>query len=301
MINEGRIQCFLALARTLSFTETADQLYMTQQGVSKNIARIEEELGFPLFCRSKRAVTLTPAGEECSRIFSRFMKEYEDFIRRGQERYRQEKNSVRVGYQNWLNLGPAVVRTWSEVRRQRPEVEVAGERHPPGLLNQRLADGELDMILIHKRFALLAGDMHTMTLTTTPMELLVSPENQGTEHRTAAEAFDGEPLLVDAFETESVQEAEDRARRENQLYGLHPERIIVLPNRDSSYVAAELGHGVIVATAMSQNSTLRRYPLGVEEELLCVWRDGPKAELMECFAWMLRSEFQKDEKKTEKA
>ena len=43
MINEGRIRCFLTLAETLSFTETAKLLYMTQQGVSKHIARIEEE------------------------------------------------------------------------------------------------------------------------------------------------------------------------------------------------------------------------------------------------------------------
>jgi DNA-binding transcriptional LysR family regulator len=47
MITDAAISCFLSLAETLSFTETANRLYMTQQGVSKIIASLEEELGTP--------------------------------------------------------------------------------------------------------------------------------------------------------------------------------------------------------------------------------------------------------------
>ena len=55
MINETAIKCFLSLTNTLSFTETAKEMYMTQQSVSKYIARLEEELGFRLF--PARAIT----------------------------------------------------------------------------------------------------------------------------------------------------------------------------------------------------------------------------------------------------
>lgn len=52
MINEASIKCFMALCETLSFTEAARQLYMTQQSVSKYIAKLEEDLGFQLFQRT---------------------------------------------------------------------------------------------------------------------------------------------------------------------------------------------------------------------------------------------------------
>ena len=64
MINETSIRCFLSLARTLNFTETARQMYMTQQSVSKYIAKLEEDFGFPLLYRNRTGIALTPDGEK---------------------------------------------------------------------------------------------------------------------------------------------------------------------------------------------------------------------------------------------
>jgi DNA-binding transcriptional LysR family regulator len=38
----------LILARTLSFTRTAQELFLSQQAVSQRISRLEQDLGFPL-------------------------------------------------------------------------------------------------------------------------------------------------------------------------------------------------------------------------------------------------------------
>ncbi|MDR0861570.1 MAG: LysR family transcriptional regulator, partial [Oscillospiraceae bacterium] len=64
MINETVARCFLILAETLSFTQTARQMYVTQQAVSKCIAKLEDDVGFVLFRRTHHYVRLTPAGEE---------------------------------------------------------------------------------------------------------------------------------------------------------------------------------------------------------------------------------------------
>ena len=63
MMNEQKIRVFLSLANTLNFTETANELFITQQAVSKHISQMEEHLGFRLFVRSTHNVQLTPAGE----------------------------------------------------------------------------------------------------------------------------------------------------------------------------------------------------------------------------------------------
>ena len=62
MINEASIKCFMALCETLSFTEAARQLFMTQQSVSKYIAKLEEDLGFQLGRGSCAMLAVTDAG-----------------------------------------------------------------------------------------------------------------------------------------------------------------------------------------------------------------------------------------------
>jgi len=54
---------FVTTAEHLNFTSAANQLFITQSGLSKSIAKMEAELGFPLFTRGKRALELTPAGK----------------------------------------------------------------------------------------------------------------------------------------------------------------------------------------------------------------------------------------------
>ena len=56
------LQCFEAVARHLSFTRAADELFLTQSAVSKQVAQLEELLQHQLFSRARRHLKLTPAG-----------------------------------------------------------------------------------------------------------------------------------------------------------------------------------------------------------------------------------------------
>jgi DNA-binding transcriptional LysR family regulator len=58
-----QIHYFLSIARTGSFTAAADELFVSQSSLSKQIIALERELGVQLFDRSKRKVTLTEAGK----------------------------------------------------------------------------------------------------------------------------------------------------------------------------------------------------------------------------------------------
>lgn len=57
-----RLAVFDAAARQLSFTRAAEERFLTQSAVSRQIAALEEELGTPLFRRKHRALELTAAG-----------------------------------------------------------------------------------------------------------------------------------------------------------------------------------------------------------------------------------------------
>ncbi|WP_034278831.1 LysR family transcriptional regulator [Actinospica robiniae] len=58
----AQVRAFLATADGLHFGRAAEQLALSQQALSKRIARLEEELGVQLFARSRQAVDLTEAG-----------------------------------------------------------------------------------------------------------------------------------------------------------------------------------------------------------------------------------------------
>lgn len=62
-MNDKQLECFILVATHLSFRKAAEQLYITQPGVSHLIKALETELGFPLFERKQNRVFLTRAGE----------------------------------------------------------------------------------------------------------------------------------------------------------------------------------------------------------------------------------------------
>jgi LysR family glycine cleavage system transcriptional activator len=58
----GSLRAFEAAARTLSFSQAADELHVTPAAVSHQIRGLEEQLGTALFRRLNRKVELTEAG-----------------------------------------------------------------------------------------------------------------------------------------------------------------------------------------------------------------------------------------------
>jgi LysR family positive regulator for ilvC len=60
---QHELQAFLHLAESLHFARSAKALHMSPSALTRCIQRIEDELGQPVFERTKRTVALTRAGE----------------------------------------------------------------------------------------------------------------------------------------------------------------------------------------------------------------------------------------------
>jgi LysR family cyn operon transcriptional activator len=77
----AQLRTFAAVAETLNFTRAAERIHLTQSAVSHQIKALEEELGEPLFVRSRRGVRLSVAGQAALRHASRVLEETDALTR----------------------------------------------------------------------------------------------------------------------------------------------------------------------------------------------------------------------------
>lgn len=119
-----QMKYFITVVDCHSFTEAAEQCFISQSAISQQIKSLEKELGIRLFERNKRHFSLTPAGEYFYRHGKVILDEIEDFkeetIRRGED---QELN-LTIGYPKNFStseLHQAIV----EFNRIYPEVNIS--------------------------------------------------------------------------------------------------------------------------------------------------------------------------------
>ena len=281
MLNETMIRCFLTLSQTLNFTETARRMYMTQQSVSKYIAKMEEELGFKLFIRTKHYVMLTKAGKSYYAFFSRMDEEF--------------ASVTLIGHLEWLEISTGVSDALRLVREENPKLHFVIEKHPQMELNEMFYCRKLDLIITYSEFAPKGAGIMSMKALDTPLVLLVSPDNPKARNPDATvDDFRTEPFIKAAASRERLSESKHRARLQCRDLGFTPSEIIISANLESAYMAAEFGQGVLVSTMLSRmslHSELKCYPIGRTEELRCFWHEDHENPAVAAFAAALEKSY----------
>ncbi|OZI45469.1 LysR family transcriptional regulator [Bordetella genomosp. 5] len=96
MVETRLLHQFIAVAEELHFNRAAERLHMAQPPLSQAIRRLEQEIGTPLFERTNRSVSLTPAG-------AAFLKSSRDVLRLLDESVEQTRR-VAQGIEGHLTL-----------------------------------------------------------------------------------------------------------------------------------------------------------------------------------------------------
>ncbi len=76
MIFDYRLKVFYTVAKKLSFTKAANELFISQPAVTKHINELESQLQVMLFKRNGNFITLTPAGEVLERHALEIFRQY---------------------------------------------------------------------------------------------------------------------------------------------------------------------------------------------------------------------------------
>jgi DNA-binding transcriptional LysR family regulator len=91
-----QIKNFLVLSNTLHFRKAAEQINIVQPALSRQIQLLENEMGARLFKRSKRSVSLTPAGVYFQKEANRIVEDLNKIVVRAAQMHNGEEGELIV-------------------------------------------------------------------------------------------------------------------------------------------------------------------------------------------------------------
>lgn len=142
-MNFRQIDCFLAVAETLSFSAAAKRLFLSQSTVSAQVLSLEKELGFDLLDRDRHHVRLTRAGAYLAEQWGKSAEAFDRTVAHARSLADDRRSTLVLGYD-----GPIAERRVGAAtalfHRQMPDVELKLRKKPMGELTLMLESGELD-------------------------------------------------------------------------------------------------------------------------------------------------------------
>ena len=234
-----------AIARLHNFSKAAEALYVSQSSLSQQIAKLENEIGYPLFQRTTKHVQLTPEGIRFLALAKQVLKEFDAL--------QDQVEATRASMEYTINLGMSAI-----YRPDASEAIVRFIQTYPEIDVNLVSAWELDLMeLLHNEridLALFAVDRENDDLTRmniTPLRdeyvmVSVSPNHPlaGRPSVSLAELA-GETLIFTSTRSGVRRLVLERFRQ----MGLRPKRTMVISETETRihYVSQNIG----VALAMS--------------------------------------------------
>src|SRR5271165_5305248 len=97
-INPDLLRTFLEVARLEHLGRAAEVLQTDQSTVSRKIARLEDEVGVPLFERIGRSIRLTQAGARFVNRAERLLHDLREAIEDAQGTVSEEAGEIHIGF-----------------------------------------------------------------------------------------------------------------------------------------------------------------------------------------------------------
>lgn len=141
-----QLEYFQTAAKLQHMTLAAEALKITQPALSRSIARLESELGVPLFDRQARSIVLNRYGQHFLKHVNVILSTYEELKKEIQEMIDPEQGEVSLGFLHTLGAShiPDLIKSFSE---KHPGIKFQLHQNSTYVLLNQLAAGELDLCM----------------------------------------------------------------------------------------------------------------------------------------------------------
>ncbi|MEM5427468.1 LysR family transcriptional regulator [Cupriavidus oxalaticus] len=169
-----QLRYFVTVAEELHFGRAAQRLSMTQPPLSQQIQALEEELGVPLFVRTRRSVALTPAGAQWLPEVRRVLADAAALPGLAQRLARGELGSLSLAFVSTADYGilPDLLRRF---RARHPEVQLQLREATSDVQLEALLEGTIDAgLVIRPQLPAMPHGLAYLPLVSEPLVLAVA-------------------------------------------------------------------------------------------------------------------------------
>ena len=138
-----RLRAFIAVADHGHFRHAAEQLHITQPGLTKRIRALEHTLGGTLFDRDRQPICVTPLGRHLLPVAQRLVRDADAFLLEARRTVAGETGTLAIGFGlSTITLAPRIIRRF---RSLIPDVGVTMNDFSSREMIDRIRRDELDL------------------------------------------------------------------------------------------------------------------------------------------------------------
>ena len=142
-----QLKYFITLSRTLSFSLAAEELYISQSSLSKNIKALELECQVKLFERNTRSISLTTAGRQMAAYAAQLLETHSEMMLSLQKHAVKDEKTLTL-YSIPVTLTYGVNHMILEYEREHPEINIRIIDADAQYVLQALRSHKADVIMI---------------------------------------------------------------------------------------------------------------------------------------------------------
>ena len=236
-----QLHYFLKVAEHLNFSRAAEALYISQPALSYQISELERELETELFIRSRRKISLSPAGMALLEPARNMLHQAETLPGIVRQECRQEAGTLRIGFDNTEDhyelIG--VTEGIANFALENPGTALTMSRSPFTECADQVIYGEMDvafLILRHREH--LPPDLTFRPFFQSRLLMVVREDCPAT---TCAEAVS----MLDLLLVEEKPRGNSRIIRGLEQMKLEP-RIRYVDSIPTCFVYAQMGKGIML-------------------------------------------------------
>ncbi len=294
-----QIKYFQAVVRRNSFTEAAEECFISQSAISQQVQALEQELGVKLLNRQNRKFSLTPAGEHFYRKSLVLIADFERMCHETVRIANKDRAELRIGYLKCYG-GQEFRLAVAEFSEKYPDVSVQIINGNHEDLYAALRDGNVDLILSDQRRAF-SDEYVNHILTTSECYIEIAARNPiAALEYVETEDLKNIPCILVASpeqqETERIYYSEVVGIQGDFLFAENLEEARLLVIGGKGFMPIEGGEREPGTAASFGRVLLTRRGNPIKRTYCAFWKADNSGYYIEDFADMLKSKFLTDSK-----
>lgn len=276
-MNTTQIRCFLAVMETLNFTKAAEQLFISQPGLSRQIVSLERELNTLLFIRDKNGIRPTPAANVLVKELDHFETRIEDLVHKVQRAGQGYSESLTIGMLSGQFTSEHLTDRILKYMAKHPNVDLIFKQGSFKDLRAWIVSGDID-IAVTQEFDIqnMDGIQIRRFYVDNPVFAISRLTKTGQKEHITLEDLTEEALIY--ISPDDCRAGYELTHAFVKNHDLHFADVRYAPNLPTAMMWIETGQGVGIINHTSSivtNSSIR-----LLEDLL-----GSQQDAYTCFAW----------------